>query len=50
MFPTMAAMITAMDDGIGDVVSALKANNMWQNTLFVFASGRLLDTVRNIIL
>ncbi len=46
MFPTMAGMITAMDDGIGDVVSALKANNMWQNTLFVFSSGRLLDTVR----
>ncbi len=34
-----AAMITAMDDGIGHVVDALKATDLWENTLFIFTSG-----------
>ena len=36
-----AAMVTAIDDGIGDIVSALKARNMWENTLFIFSSGMI---------
>ncbi len=35
------AMVTAIDDGIGDIVSALKARNMWENTLLVFSSGTI---------
>ncbi|XP_077985172.1 arylsulfatase B-like [Glandiceps talaboti] len=32
------AMVTAMDDGIGRVVTALKSRGMWGNTIFIFAS------------
>ena len=35
---TLAAMITALDDGVGRVVNALEANNLLGNTLIFFLS------------
>ncbi|MFI3322005.1 MAG: sulfatase-like hydrolase/transferase [Rikenellaceae bacterium] len=35
---TFAAMIEIMDEGIGDVISALKENGMYDNTLIIFIS------------
>ncbi len=35
-------MVTAIDEGVGEVVDALKANNLWENTLLVFSSGKIL--------
>ena len=33
-----AGMLTAMDEGIGNITAALKARGMWDNTLVVFTS------------
>ncbi|XP_077991902.1 arylsulfatase B-like [Glandiceps talaboti] len=31
-------MVTAMDDAVKDVVAALKKNDLWDNTLFIFST------------
>ena len=36
-----SGMVTAMDDVIGSIVSALKKRGMWENTLTVFTTGKL---------
>ncbi|XP_006815577.2 arylsulfatase B-like [Saccoglossus kowalevskii] len=33
-----AGMMAALDDGVGNITRALKDNNMWEDTLFVFLS------------
>jgi len=33
-----AGMITAIDDGIGDVVDTLEETGMWENTIFIYSS------------
>ncbi len=35
---TLLGMVTCMDSAIGEIVSALKKKNMWDNTVFVFLS------------
>ena len=35
---TLNAMVTAMDDVVGTVVSELKKKDMWDNTIFIFFS------------
>jgi len=37
-----SAMVTAMDDVVGAVVSELKTQKMWDNTLTVFTTGIIL--------
>ncbi len=42
-------MVTAIDEGIGEVVDALKARNLWENTLLVFSSGKMFNKdMRNV--
>ena len=36
---TYAAMVSAMDEAIGNVTSALKAANMWSECMFVISNG-----------
>ncbi len=36
-----SAMITCMDEGIGDITDALKENGLWDNTIIIFTSGNL---------
>ena len=46
---TNSAMVTAIDEGIGEVVDALKARDMWENTLLVFSSGKTcINVARNV--
>lgn len=35
----MNAMVTMLDQGVQNVTEALKANNLWDNTLVVFSAG-----------
>ena len=35
---TYAAMVSSIDDGVGDIVSALKENNIYENTIIYFLS------------
>uniref|UniRef100_H2YTS8 Sulfatase N-terminal domain-containing protein n=1 Tax=Ciona savignyi TaxID=51511 RepID=H2YTS8_CIOSA len=35
---TYSGMVSALDDAIGDVVDALKQNNLWNDTLLVFTT------------
>ena len=42
---TLAAMATCMDDALARLVDALKVKSMWENTLFVFFAGELLDVI-----
>ena len=35
---TYAAMVSSVDDGVGDIVSALKENNIYDNTIIYFLS------------
>ena len=36
-----AAMTTCMDSAIGRIRDTLKNNNMWHNTVLIFASGNV---------
>ncbi|XP_070548913.1 arylsulfatase J-like isoform X2 [Ptychodera flava] len=42
---TLMGMATALDDGIKQVVSALKRNGLWENTLLVFSSDNGAPTL-----
>lgn len=42
-----AAMVTQMDNGVGEIVSALKDTDMWENTVFVFMSDHGASRIRN---
>ncbi len=39
-----SAMVTCMDDGIGEVYQALKDSDMWDNTIIIFSSGMWMET------
>ena len=34
----LGAMVSAMDEGVGNITAALKKTNQWDNTLFVWVS------------
>ena len=34
----LSAMVTVLDESVGNVTAALKRNNMWDNTLLVFST------------
>ena len=38
-----SGMVTAMDDAIGGIINALKERGMWENTLTVFTTGKILQ-------
>ena len=37
---TFAGMLSAVDEGIGNVTDAFKAAGLWENTIVVFTSGK----------
>ena len=33
---TVLGMVSALDDAVKDIITALKSSDMWENTIFVF--------------